>query len=201
MYEWGKPTYEILGKKRSIIDVALTNNISQIKDFEVKQDILEVNAQTAHKAIQLSIKSNIIEEKCEKMKQKRLRHCSREALIRVRGEVERKLKMLRLIRGKRLSNIYNYRVLKRIYKNAKVKNIGYRKQGRNVTPSSMPIKTTQAKLMQTAGQINRVMRTEGEGQRRLKKIDALIQRYHILEKEIFEIWKREKQERWEQWIQ
>ena len=109
--------------------------------------------------------------------------------------------MLRLIRGKRLSNIYNYRVLKRIYKNAKVKNIGYRKQGRNVTPSSMPIKTTQAKLMQTAGQINRVMRTEGEGQRRLKKIDALIQRYHILEKEIFEIWKREKQERWEQWIQ
>ena len=32
----GKPTYEILGKKRSIIDVALTNNINQIKDQKSK---------------------------------------------------------------------------------------------------------------------------------------------------------------------
>ena len=31
----GTPTYEILGKRRSIIDVCLTNALNQIKDFEV----------------------------------------------------------------------------------------------------------------------------------------------------------------------
>ena len=132
----------------------------------MKQHILGVNAQTAHKAIQLTINSNKVVEKEAIKKQKRLRHCSREAQIRIRGEVARKLKMLRLIRGKRLPTIYNYRVLKRIYQNAKIKNIGYRKKERNVAPTSIPIKTTQAMLMQTADQINRVMRIEREEQRR-----------------------------------
>ena len=104
-FQLGKPTYEIPGKKRSIIDVALTNNRSQIKDFEVKQNILGVNAQTAHKVIQLTIKTNTVAEKSNQVKEKRFRYCTREALMRTRGEVAKKLKTLRLIRGNRLPNI------------------------------------------------------------------------------------------------
>ena len=42
IYERGKPTYEIIGKKRSIIDVALTNNIRQVENFEVIPKMLGV---------------------------------------------------------------------------------------------------------------------------------------------------------------
>ena len=46
----GQPTYEILGKKRSIIDVGLVNNIRSVKAFRVLPQILGVNAQLATKS-------------------------------------------------------------------------------------------------------------------------------------------------------
>ena len=97
IFEWGKPTYEILGRKRSIIDVGLTNNLRQVISFEVKPHMLGANAQTAHKVIKLTIETKEEVQKCKKEKIKKLRHCSREALIRVRGEVARKCKTLRML--------------------------------------------------------------------------------------------------------
>ena len=56
IYELGKPTYEIMGKKRSIIDVALTNNIRQDVNFEVIPKMLGENSQPCHKLIRLAIR-------------------------------------------------------------------------------------------------------------------------------------------------
>ena len=90
IYEKGKPTYEIWGKKKLIIDVALTNNIKQIKNFKVMPQILGANAQTAHKIIKITLRAKVAPTNSERKKIQRFRHCSWEALIRVRGEVARK---------------------------------------------------------------------------------------------------------------
>lgn len=39
----GKPTYEIKGRKRSIIDVGLTNHPQLVQYFEVLPNIIGVN--------------------------------------------------------------------------------------------------------------------------------------------------------------
>ena len=57
IYARGEPTYEILGKKKSIIDVALANSLNQVKNFKIKPQILAANAQTYHKIITLTLKS------------------------------------------------------------------------------------------------------------------------------------------------
>ena len=200
IYEWGKPTYEILGKKRSIIDMALTNNIRQIKKYEVKPQILGVNAQTAHKIIQITLDADEVGTKCVKEKLKKLRHCSREALMRVRGEVAKNLKILKILRGKKTPHIYKYGNLRRIYQNAKVKYIGYRKEGRNITPMPAAIRKIQAAINQTVAQITREKRPEKIGERKPKEMEVLIHRYKILEKELYELWEAEKKQSWVQWI-
>ena len=63
IYERGKPTYEIAGKKRSIIDVALTNNMSLVQNFKVMPNILGANAQTCHKIMQLTIRKEEAQQK------------------------------------------------------------------------------------------------------------------------------------------
>ena len=200
IYEWGKPTYEILGRKRSIIDVGLTNNIRQVKKIEVLPQILGANAQTAHKIIKLTIETKQVKQKQKLEKVKRLRHCSREALIRVRGEVARKCKTLRMLRRNKTDKAYKYNIIRRIYHNAKVKYIGYRKEGSKEAPLTMAIKTTQARIKQTIAQIEREKREDRGGQRSTKQIEVLMQRYQIQEKELYKIWLTEKHQRWVQWI-
>ena len=45
-YQLGTPTYEILGKKRSIIDMCFTNSVSSIVDFKVLPHFLGASNQT-----------------------------------------------------------------------------------------------------------------------------------------------------------
>ena len=47
----GVPTYEIVNKKRSIIDLGLTNSIDTVHNFEVESKPFGVNSQTCHRAI------------------------------------------------------------------------------------------------------------------------------------------------------
>ena len=47
----GVPTYEIVNKKRSIIDLGLTNSIDTVLNFEVEPKPYGVNSQTCHRAI------------------------------------------------------------------------------------------------------------------------------------------------------
>ena len=99
IYERGKPTYKIMGKKISIIDVTLTNNIRQVVNFEVIPKMLGVNSQTCHKLIRLTIRIEADQRKIEKKPFDKFKHRSEEALMLVKGEVAGKLKTLRLIRG------------------------------------------------------------------------------------------------------
>ena len=118
IYAKGTPTFEIWGQKRSIIDVAIANNLSEVKNFEVISRIMGTNAQTGHKIIELTLRASRYQETRATEKVKKYRFCSEEGLIRVRNEVAIKCKLLRLIRGSRPPSIYSYDVLRRLYYNA-----------------------------------------------------------------------------------
>ena len=51
----GSPTYEIVNKKRSIIDLGLTNSVVSVHNFEIESTPFGVNSQTCHRALTLSI--------------------------------------------------------------------------------------------------------------------------------------------------
>ena len=115
IYVLGKPTYEIPGKKRSIIDVALTNKVSTVQNFEILPQILGANAQTCHKIIKLTLRVTTDRKRTEQSKAKKFRHCTAEALTRVKGEVGRKCKTLRFLRGNSTPSNNTYEVLSRVY--------------------------------------------------------------------------------------
>ena len=54
----GVPTYEILNKKRSIIDFGLTNSFETIQNFSIESTPFGVNSQTCHRALTTSIRIN-----------------------------------------------------------------------------------------------------------------------------------------------
>ena len=51
----GVPTYEIIKKKRSIIDFALTDSEELVNKFEILQQNFGVNPQSCHKVLKISI--------------------------------------------------------------------------------------------------------------------------------------------------
>ena len=55
LFAKGVPTYEIYGKRKSIIDVCLTNDATLICGFKVLPNILGVNPQTSHRVLKLQI--------------------------------------------------------------------------------------------------------------------------------------------------
>ena len=59
----GVPTYEIPGKKKSIIDVCLTNVIHLIRSFSVLPNILGVSPQTCHKVLKTVISQSFRKDK------------------------------------------------------------------------------------------------------------------------------------------
>ena len=65
IYAEGKPAYEIVRKKMSIIYVGLTNQISMVKNFEVLPNCLGVNPQTCNKIIKLTIGLNHFQNSTE----------------------------------------------------------------------------------------------------------------------------------------
>ena len=51
----GTPTYEIVNKKRSIIDMGLTNSVVSVHNFEIAPTPFGVNSQTCHRALTLTV--------------------------------------------------------------------------------------------------------------------------------------------------
>ena len=200
IYEKGTPTYEIWGRKRSIIDVAMTNNLSQVKKFNVCPKFLGTNAQTCHKIIELTLKRKLDQEVKTTEKVQRFRYCSDESLMRVRNEVARKCKILRLLRGPRNPSIYNYSVLRKLYHIAKVKCIRFSKRRHKKAPVPISVKTMQAQVIQMTSQIEREQRRVSERKTREKTLQELIEKLQRLEKELYTVWTQEKQIRWAVWV-
>ena len=199
IYALGTPTYEIPGKKRSIIDVALTNKVMIVQNFEILPQILGANAQTCHKIIKLTLRVTTDRNSREQSRAKKFRHCTADALTRVMGEVARKCKTLRFLRGDRNPSIYTYEVLSRLYQNAKIKCIGYRKEGRKRESVAIAVRTQQAKLNQTAAELKDERGREVEGKNRKKSMNLMIQRYQLQEKELYALWEEEKNRKWAKW--
>ena len=55
-WQFGVPTYEIVGKRRSIIDMCFTNSASSVIDFEVLPHFLGLSVQTCDKILATSIR-------------------------------------------------------------------------------------------------------------------------------------------------
>ena len=55
-YSKGVPTYEIVGKKRSIIDICLTNSPDTVCGFQISPKPFGVNSQTCHRALTTTIR-------------------------------------------------------------------------------------------------------------------------------------------------
>ena len=97
----GQPTYEIIGKKKSIIDVCLSNNMWSTKSFRVLPQILGINAQTCHKILQLKIEAHQKIDQCTRKEVVKFRHWTFQALLKVKREVPRRIRILKLIRRQR----------------------------------------------------------------------------------------------------
>ena len=200
IYAYGKPTYELWGRKRSIIDVAMSSNLSQVKSFKVNPQTLGCNAQTCHKIIELTLGIKRDTNGSITDKVKKFRYCSEESVMRVRNEVARKCKILRLIRELRRPSIYNYRVLSKLYHNAKVKCIGFSKGQCKKAPVPMTVKTVQAQVIQVTAQIETKLRMTRVRGKNTKTTQELIERLQRLEKMLYTVWEEEKQMRWAKWV-
>ena len=88
------------------------------------------------------------------------------------------------------TNIFKYDVIRRMYHNAKVKCVGYRKGLVKTVPVSTAISTMQARIKQTR-QIEQQMRKGGDDQSTMRR-DELVQRYQLIEKELNDQFKIEK---------
>ena len=94
----GTPTFEIWGQKRSIIDVAMANNLSEVKNFEVMTRIMGTNVQTGHK-IELTLRASRCQETRDTEKIKKFRLCSEEGLIKSKERCGNKIQTLKTNKG------------------------------------------------------------------------------------------------------
>ena len=90
IYAKGQPTYEIINRKKSIIDVGLTNHLSSIHHFIVFPNILGVKPQTCHKVLKLTLSycndqfAPTQEGKYCNIKSTKFRHCNDISILKVR---------------------------------------------------------------------------------------------------------------------
>ena len=120
--------------------------------------------------------------------------------MRVKNEIARKCKILRLLRGTRQPSIYNYNVLRKLYHNAKVRCIGFSKRRSKKAPVPMSVKTVQAQVTQMASQIESEKRRAGEKNTGAETIQELIEKLQRLENVLYTVWTQEKQTRWAKWV-
>ena len=129
----GKPTYEILKKRKSIIDFALASSLKPVYDFRVLPDILGTSIQICHKIFLLTLKpfSKEVAQQASKQDNHNVRQmfkfCSHDRLLEVRQRVLSKLRSIneiRLLVGRQMHPTYT--VFLKLYFTAKVKHIGYR---------------------------------------------------------------------------
>ena len=197
IYAYGKPTYELWGRKRSIFDVTMTSNLSQGKNCVVNPQILGTNAQKCHKIIELTLATNQDTEVSTKEKVQKFRYCSEESLMRVKNEVAKKCKILRLIRGKKKHpSIYNYPLLRKLYYKAKVKCIRFNKRNRK----RMVVKTVQAQVEQVTSQFENELRKEGGRGKQTKTAQELFEKLQRMDKLLYKVWEEEKQIIWAKWV-
>ena len=98
--------YEIPGRKKSIIDLAMASSLKLVSDFTVIPNVIGLSLQTCHKVILLSLNlssSNFAEELITQDKpyeRKMFKQCTYEQLLDVRERVYTKLREIEYISSK-----------------------------------------------------------------------------------------------------
>ena len=126
IYAKGQPTYEIINRKKAIIDVALTNNIAFVQNFKILPNNLGVNPQTCHRVLQLTVhflKNRGAATETEQFGFTKFRYCNNNSLLKIRDWVADRITDLVELRPDD-NSIYQYCVLKRMYEVAKTNFLG-----------------------------------------------------------------------------
>ena len=182
----GVPTYEIAGKKRSLIDVCLTNAIHHIRSFVVLPIILGVSPQTCHKAIKMVITNSLrVNPEPIANRVSAYRFCTFENLEKVRGLVATDIDDLIHIRKGYKSPVpfFNYKVLVKLYAKAKAKLLGFVKNRNQTEVPSQKILEFQHKIRLATALYLR------------DKSDLMLLRLQILNKQMEDQYLREKHNR------
>ena len=190
IYAKGQPTYEIINRKKSIIDVALTNNLNMVQDFRILPNILGVNPQTGHKVLELSIRFVKQRERgtdTEQIGCTKFRYCNNNSLFKIRDWVADRIAELIELRPKDKS-IYQYCVLKRIYEFAKTKFLGYVKEKRRGCLSSQKVKKLQ------------LLVTYLTSQYKSESTDMNLMKLRSAHNALLEVWKIENQKNFSKWL-
>ena len=155
LFAKGIPTYEISGKRRSIIDVCLTNLESSVVNFAILPNVLGVNPQTSHRVLQLVLSetsNNSAENQGTKVR--KFRYCTYDALCKIQTEVAERIGQLIWLR-KNNESFYNYSVLKRIYHEAKCMFLGFADKTERIVRISTQARKLQQKITFTTAMYQR----------------------------------------------
>ena len=156
--------------------------------------------------MKLTLRTRLKKQEEARIKEEKLRHCSYEALLKVKGKVARRMRMLKAIRQKSNTarnrpSIYRYKVFRALYSNAKREVIGYRKESNNTCPSTLVVKTLQEKIKETNGIITRELakmsRDDSAGS---EDIHVLVHRLSLLEKELYRLWTHNQHLKFIRWL-
>ena len=155
----GVPAYEILQRKRSIIDMCLTNDMMNVRKFKVLPTVFGVSAQTFHKLIELNLSINSKQSisSVAITKIKRFKHCSFSNLIKVRDCVLSKLEDIRDIKQQcGINFLPNYNVIRKLYANAKKDILGFLKRKTSAKRVTSPsIRLLQDKIRQATAALHK----------------------------------------------
>ena len=190
IYARGHPTYEIANRKRSIIDVGLTNHILSVRNFEVLPHILGVNPQTCHKILKLTL--NFTQDSLPKnanrgFRNAKFRYCSHDSLIKIRNWVSDKIGELINLRPDD-DSIFQYCVLKRLYEFAKTKYLGYVRNIRKKRLSSHTLNRLQLLVSYLTSQFN------------IDSNEVNLMKLRLAHNQLTETWRVEKQKNFAQWL-
>ena len=191
IYARGLPTYEIANRKRSIIDVGLTNHISSVCNFEVLPQILGVNPQTCHKVLKLTLKFSQKGSQPDNanrgFRNAKFRYCTSISLIKIRNWVSDKICDLVNLRPDD-DSIYQYTVLKRMYEFAKTKFLGFVTKNHQKRLSSHTLNRLQLQVNYLTSLFN------------IDRTDVTLMKLRLAHNQLTETWKMVKQKNFAQWL-
>ena len=188
IFTLGVPTYQLAGKKQSIIDISLTNHISSVKSFSILPHILGVNPQTSHKIINLEIychaKQKIPGDHFKSTR--KLNFCSYKALTKIKEIVSARISNLHFLRPMS-DRIYQYKIFVRIYNNVKKSILGFKK-----TDIYNP-KSVSPTIKKLPNEISSVSAFEKESELKIFKLK-------LLHKRLLHQWSLERQLKFKRWL-
>ena len=193
IFAYGQPTYEIAGRKKSIIDLGMASSLEHILNFRVLPGVLGTNIQTCHKIIVLELELTTNTPMCiaakeTGQKRPRFKYTTYESLLKIRSRVLSKLRDIEHIRSLIGQQMYpTYTALLKLYFAAKVKYLGFKEKKQSHTYTTDKVKDLQNQILVAT---RRFQEEKSDLSlfllQQLQK--SLIEQYRLDETERFHLW-------------